>query len=78
MRRSRVQAREREAELFAGVAADELQRLDATLDKLIASVAESAPFARGFHPRRRKRFTGKNRPHRNTRMPLFSFRAAPP
>ncbi|MDM0017439.1 MarR family winged helix-turn-helix transcriptional regulator [Variovorax saccharolyticus] len=33
-----VQARQREAELFAGVAADELQQLDATLDKLIASV----------------------------------------
>jgi DNA-binding MarR family transcriptional regulator len=34
-----VQAREREAELFAGVAAPELQQLNATLDKLIASVA---------------------------------------
>jgi DNA-binding MarR family transcriptional regulator len=34
-----LQAREREAELFAGVAADELRQLDATLDKLIASVA---------------------------------------
>jgi DNA-binding MarR family transcriptional regulator len=37
-----VQARQREAELFARVAADELQKLDATLDKLIASVAESS------------------------------------
>ncbi|MGO4390329.1 MarR family winged helix-turn-helix transcriptional regulator [Variovorax sp. M-6] len=37
-----VQAREREAELFAGVAAEELQRLNATLDKLIASVAGNA------------------------------------
>ena len=34
-----LQAREREAELFAGVAADDLRQLDATLDKLIASVA---------------------------------------
>lgn len=37
-----VQARERETELFAGVAAEELQQLNATLDKLIASVASSA------------------------------------
>jgi DNA-binding MarR family transcriptional regulator len=33
------QSREREAELFAGVAAPELLQLNATLDKLIASVA---------------------------------------
>ncbi len=33
------QAREREAELFAGVAADELRAMNATLDKLIASVS---------------------------------------
>ncbi len=37
-----VQARQREAELFAGVAPEELQQLDATLDKLIASVACNA------------------------------------
>ncbi|MDM0033169.1 MarR family transcriptional regulator [Variovorax sp. J22P271] len=37
-----LQAREREAELFAGVAAPELQQLNATLDKLIASVACSS------------------------------------
>ena len=41
-----VQAREREAELFAGVAADELQKLDATLDKLMASVAGSSAVGR--------------------------------
>ncbi|MDM0000063.1 MarR family winged helix-turn-helix transcriptional regulator [Variovorax sp. J22P240] len=33
------QAREREAELFAGVDTEELRRMNATLDKLIASVA---------------------------------------
>ncbi|WP_431274205.1 MarR family winged helix-turn-helix transcriptional regulator [Variovorax ureilyticus] len=38
----RAQARVREAELFAGVAPDELRQLDAVLDKLIASVAGSA------------------------------------
>lgn len=36
-----VQARQREAELFAGVAAEELQQLNGTLDKLIASVADA-------------------------------------
>jgi DNA-binding MarR family transcriptional regulator len=45
-----VQAHEREAELFAGVGADELQRLDATLDKLIASVAGSSAGRTGFSP----------------------------
>jgi len=35
----RVQAREREGELFAGVGAADLQHLNATLDRLIASVA---------------------------------------
>jgi hypothetical protein len=37
-----AQAREREAEVFAGVAAEELQQMSATLGKLIASVAGSA------------------------------------
>jgi len=37
-----VQARQREAELFAGVAAEELAQLNGTLDKLIASVACNA------------------------------------
>lgn len=37
-----VQARQREAELFAGVAAGELQQLNGTLDKLITSVASHA------------------------------------
>jgi DNA-binding MarR family transcriptional regulator len=35
----RVQAREREGELFAGVGAEDLRHLNATLDRLIASVA---------------------------------------
>jgi DNA-binding MarR family transcriptional regulator len=34
-----AQAREREAELFAGVATEELRGMNATLDKLIASIA---------------------------------------
>ena len=42
----RAQACEREAELFAGVAADELQQLGATLDKLIASVCGPSDAAR--------------------------------
>ncbi|MBB3179973.1 MarR family winged helix-turn-helix transcriptional regulator [Variovorax sp. Sphag1AA] len=37
-----AQAREREAELFAGVAPDELDQLDAILDKLIESVTGNA------------------------------------
>jgi len=37
-----AQAREREAELFAGVAPDELRQLDAILDKLIESVTDNA------------------------------------
>ena len=37
-----VRARQREAELFAGVSAEELQQLNGTLDKLIASVASNA------------------------------------
>jgi DNA-binding MarR family transcriptional regulator len=35
-----AQAREREAELFKGVAAAELRQMNATLDKLIASISE--------------------------------------
>ncbi|SEA70381.1 MarR family winged helix-turn-helix transcriptional regulator [Variovorax sp. YR216] len=38
----KAQAREREAELFAGVAPDELGQLDAILDKLIESVTDHA------------------------------------
>jgi hypothetical protein len=34
-----VQARERETELFAGIGAEDLRQLSATLDRLIASVA---------------------------------------
>lgn len=45
-----VQAHEREAELFAGLAADELQQLDATLDRLIASVAGSCSAGRTGFP----------------------------
>jgi len=37
-----AQAHEREAELFAGVAPDELRQLDAILDKLVESVADNA------------------------------------
>ncbi|VTU18212.1 MarR family winged helix-turn-helix transcriptional regulator [Variovorax sp. PBL-E5] len=37
-----VQAREREAELFSGVEAEELRQLNTTLDKLIASISENA------------------------------------
>lgn len=42
-----VQARQREAELFAGVAAEELQQLNATLDKLIASIRRQSTPASG-------------------------------
>ncbi|MGJ7510505.1 MarR family winged helix-turn-helix transcriptional regulator [Variovorax sp. GT1P44] len=37
-----AQAREREAELFAGVAMEELRAMNATLDKLVASVSGTA------------------------------------
>ena len=38
-----AQAHAREAELFGGVDADELARLGATLDKLVAAVAHTTP-----------------------------------